>query len=328
MAWVRFRKKDMPGGLWTKCQSCGEMIFTKELLENFKICKKCAFHMNATVDERVLFTCDADSFEELYTELAPVDRLQFIDKGSYADKLKATAKKAGRLEGMTIGYGRVLGRECVLGVMNFQFLGGSMGVVVGEKVTIAVEMALERKVPLVLVCSSGGARMHEGALSLMQMAKTCAALARFADAGGLYVSILTDPTTGGVTASFATMADVILAEPNALIGFAGPRVIQNTIRQELPEGFQRSEFLLSRGQLDRIVRRDEIPQTLFRLFEYLVPVAPEQIVAPTRPRFESSSNGHDAADKSAKAAKDKSGSRLSTEDGAEASKDEKKKKRK
>jgi acetyl-CoA carboxylase carboxyl transferase subunit beta len=271
LAWVRFRKKEMPGGLWTKCPSCGEMLFTKDLIEALKICAKCGHHLTATVDERIAFTCDPGSFEELYTDLEPVDRLGFSDKAPYGETLERNQQKTGRKEAMAIGTGTVKGRPLVLGVMDFQFLGGSMGVVVGEKVALAVETAQERDLPLVLVSASGGARMHEGTLSLMQLAKTCAVLARFGDRGGLYISLVTHPTTGGVTASFATMADVILAEPNALIGFAGPRVIQNTIRQELPEGFQRSEFLLERGQIDSIVKRDEIPATLSRLMDYLKP---------------------------------------------------------
>ncbi len=285
MAWVRFRRKDMPGGLWTKCPTCGEMIFTKELVENFKICKKCGFHMTPTVEERVQFTLDPGTFEELYVDLKPVDRLRFTDKSTYAEKLADTKKKAGRDDAMVIGVGRIQGREVAFGAMDFKFLGGSMGVVVGEKVTLAVEIAQDRGIPLVLVSASGGARMHEGALSLMQMAKTCAALARFADRGGLYISLLTNPTTGGVTASFATMADVIVAEPGALIGFAGPRVIQNTIKQDLPEGFQRSEFLLKRGQIDLICPRNELPQTLFRVMELLKPSEPGTLVPPTGPRF-------------------------------------------
>lgn len=275
MAWVRFRKKDMPGGLWTKCPSCEEMIFSKELSENFHVCPKCAHHLTCTVDDRVRYTLDEGSFTELYTELKPVDRLDFKDKTSYAEKLAKTAEKVKRLEAMTIGTGKLHGREVVLGVMNFQFLGGSMGVVVGEKVTLAVEIAMERELPLILVCASGGARMHEGALSLMQMAKTCAALGRFSDRGGLYISVLSDPTTGGVTASFATMADVIIGEPGALIGFAGPRVIQNTIKQELPAGFQRSEFLLARGQIDRIVPRPQLREQLLLMIEYFAPSTPD-----------------------------------------------------
>ena len=271
MAWVRFRKKEMPGGLWGKCPACAEMIFQKDLDDNLKVCPKCQFHMTPTVDDWVQYTLDDGSWEELYTELKPVDRLNFKDKTNYGEKLKATAKKAKRLEGISIGMGTLYGRDVVLGVMNFKFLGGSMGVVVGEKVTIAVEMAREKKLPLIFICASGGARMHEGALSLMQMAKTCSSLARFGDEGGLYVAVLTHPTTGGVTASFATMADVILAEPGALIGFAGPRVIQNTIKQELPEGFQRSEFLIERGQIDSIVPRAHLKDNLFHLIEYLKP---------------------------------------------------------
>ncbi len=274
MAWVRFRKKDMPGGLWSKCPSCAEMIYAKELAENFQVCPKCEHHLLCTVEERVRFTLDERSFQELYADLKPVDRLDFTDKTSYQEKLDETAKKVGHAEAMMIGTGKIHGRDVVFGSMNFRFLGGSMGVVVGEKVTLAVEIAMERRLPLILVCASGGARMHEGALSLMQMAKTCSALARLDDALGLYISILTHPTTGGVTASFATMADVILAEPAALIGFAGPRVIQNTIKQELPDGFQRSEFLLKRGQIDRIVPRPQLKDELFRLIEYLKPSNP------------------------------------------------------
>ncbi|MFG0318299.1 MAG: acetyl-CoA carboxylase carboxyltransferase subunit beta, partial [Planctomycetota bacterium JB042] len=247
--------------------------------------------------ERVRYTLDEGSFEELYTELRPVDRLDFRDKTSYAEKLEKTAEKVKRLEAMTIGTGTLHGREVVLGVMNFQFLGGSMGVVVGEKVTLAVEIAMERRLPLVLVCASGGARMHEGALSLMQMAKTCAALGRFADAGGLYIAVLTNPTTGGVTASFATMADVIIGEPGALIGFAGPRVIQNTIKQELPEGFQRSEFLLARGQIDRIVSRPQMKDQLFLLMEFLAPTSDEaRPVSELLAAASRSTNGHAPAE--------------------------------
>ncbi len=287
MAWVRFRKKDMPGGLWTNCPSCGEMMFTKDLVAHFLVCPKCSFHMTATVDDWIKFVADPKSFEELYTDLRPVDRLDFKDKIAYGEKLAKTAEKVKRLEAVTIGTARVGGRDVVLGVMDFKFLGGSMGVVVGEKVTIAVEMALERGVPLIMICASGGARMHEGALSLMQMAKTCAALARLDQAGGLYISVLTNPTTGGVTASFATMADVILAEPGALIGFAGPRVIQNTIKQDLPEGFQRSEFLLERGQIDCIVTRDKLKDTLFRCMQYLRPVDPSALHPVAPPEVES-----------------------------------------
>jgi acetyl-CoA carboxylase carboxyl transferase subunit beta len=272
MAWVRFRKKDMPGGLWGKCPRCSEMVYTKDLAANSNVCPKCQHHLPCDVDERIRFTLDEGSYVEVFEELKGVDRLDFKDKTTYGEKLIETAKKVKHQEGMSIGLGKIHGRDVAFGAMNFKFLGGSMGVVVGEKVTLAVELAMEHKLPLVLVCASGGARMHEGALSLMQMAKTCNALARFAQQGGLYLSVLTDPTTGGVTASFATMADVILAEPNALIGFAGPRVIQNTIKQELPDGFQRSEFLEKRGQVDVIVSRLELRNTIARLLAYLAPL--------------------------------------------------------
>ena len=308
----------MPGGLWTKCPSCAETIFQKDLTANLQVCPKCKYHMTATVDERILFTLDEASFEELYTDLKPVDRLKFKDKTDYIEKLAETAKKAKRLEGMTIGLGRIFEREVVFGVMNFKFLGGSMGVVVGEKVTLAIELARERRLPLILVCASGGARMHEGALSLMQMAKTCSSLARFGDEGGLYVSVLTDPTTGGVTASFATMADVILAEPGALIGFAGPRVIQNTIKQELPEGFQRSEFLIARGQIDSIVSRDRLKEELFRLIEYLKPSDPKarplaDLITAAVTRAQKDSNGSQKPAKQ-KQQKGKSKSKTSPKD--------------
>lgn len=273
MAWVRFRKKDMPGGLWGKCPRCSEMVYTKDLQANLNVCPKCAHHMPCDVEERIRFTLDEGSFIEVYEDLKAVDRLNFKDKSTYADKINDTARRVGKHEAMSIGLGKIHGRDVSFGAMNFKFLGGSMGVVVGEKVTLAVELAMERDLPLILVSASGGARMHEGALSLMQMAKSCAALGKFADQGGLYISILTDPTTGGVTASFATMADVIIGEPGALIGFAGPRVIQNTIKQELPEGFQRSEFLEKRGQIDLISSRLDLKNTLHRLISYMKPVA-------------------------------------------------------
>ncbi len=281
MAWVRFRKKEMPGGLWNKCPRCGEMLYAKDLEANLNVCPKCSFHLPCNVDERIRFTLDEGSYVEVYEDLKGVDRLEFKDKTTYAQKLEDTAAKVKHNEAMSIGLGTINGRLVSFGAMNFRFLGGSMGVVVGEKVTLAVELAMERNLPLILVSASGGARMHEGALSLMQMAKTCNALARFSRMGGLYISVLSDPTTGGVTASFATMGDVILAEPEALIGFAGPRVIQNTIKQDLPEGFQRSEFLEKRGQIDVIVSRLEMRATLTRLIDYMQPApAPAAAGAP------------------------------------------------
>jgi acetyl-CoA carboxylase carboxyl transferase subunit beta len=271
MAWMRFRKREMPEGLWTKCDVCKEMLFQKELIAALKVCKKCGHHFRMSVEERIESILDAGSFSEISSELEAVDSLAFAAKGqSYPDKLKDEQKKTGRLDAMVIGTGRIRGREVVLGVMDFEFLGGSMGVVVGHKVLLAAELALERKAPLLIVCTSGGARMHEGAISLMQMQKACAALARFSAAGGLYVALLADPTTGGVTASFATTADIVLAEPRALIGFAGPRVIEQTIKQKLPKDFQRAEFLLQKGQIDRIVPRAELVETLSRVFDGLL----------------------------------------------------------
>ncbi len=268
MPWTRFgKKKDMPGGLWIKCESCGVMIYRKNF-SKFKLCPDCGHHFPLKGMERVELTVDEGSFEEFWVDMKTVDRLGFVDRMPYAEKIEQTIKKTGRNEAMIAGIGKLHGREIALGVMDFSFLGGSMGVVVGEKVTRLVETALERKLPLVLFSASGGARMHEGALSLMQMAKTCGALKRFHDAGGFYLSVLTNPTTGGVTASFSSVADVILAEPGALIGFAGPRVIQTTLKQELPKGFQRSEFLIEKGQVDLIVKRDAMRYELGRLLAY------------------------------------------------------------
>jgi acetyl-CoA carboxylase carboxyl transferase subunit beta len=268
MAWMRFRKKEMPGGLWSKCPQCDTMLYQKDLDANAKVCTKCSHHLRLNVAERIRLTLDENSFEEFDANMTTIDALDFIDKAPYPEKLAATRKKTERKEAMVYGTGRLRGRPVVFGALEFGFLGGSMGVVVGEKVARAAELAHDRKFPLILFSASGGARMHEGALSLMQMAKSGAALGRLAEAGGLYVSVLAHPTTGGVTASWATMADVVLAEPKALIGFAGPRVIQNTIRQELPEGFQTAEFLLDRGQLDRIVPRTQLVDTLEQIFNY------------------------------------------------------------
>lgn len=268
MAWTRFgKKKDMPGGLWIKCESCGAMIFRKEFSQ-YRLCPSCGHHFSLTGMERVELTVDKGSFEELWADLRTIDRLGFQDRQPYSEKLEKVMKKTGRNEAMITGLAKIHGMPVALGVMDFSFLGGSMGVVVGEKVTRLVEEAKKRSIPLVIFCASGGARMHEGALSLMQMAKTCGALKEFSDQGGFYLSILTNPTTGGVTASFASVADVILAEPGALIGFAGPRVIATTLKQELPKGFQRAEFLVEKGQVDHIVGREKMRYELGRLLAY------------------------------------------------------------
>ncbi|MCB9882841.1 MAG: acetyl-CoA carboxylase carboxyltransferase subunit beta [Planctomycetes bacterium] len=268
MGWSRFgKKKDMPGGLWIKCEACATMIFRKDFTAE-RICPECGHHFAVSADERVQLLCDEGSFQELWAEMKTVDSLGFSDRVSYTEKIENTRQKTGKNEAMVCGRARVLGQDIALGIMDFGFLGGSMGVVVGEKVTRLVEYAAEETLPLVIFCSSGGARMHEGALSLMQMAKTCGALQRFQDHGGFYIAVLTNPTTGGVTASFASVADVILAEPGALIGFAGPRVIKETLKQDLPKGFQRAEFLLEKGQVDRIVRRADLRVEIAKLCAY------------------------------------------------------------
>ncbi len=268
MAFRLRKKKDMPGGLWSKCPSCGKMIYAKELEQNLFVCPECTFHNTISARKRIEITADPGTFVEKFTELQPSDRLGFIDKIPYADKIAKAQEKTGNADACLAGSCRIAGHEVVLAVLDFTFMGGSMGEIVGEKVTRAVELAGERQVPVILFSASGGARMHEGAISLMQMAKTCGALKHFRDGGGFSISVMTNPTTGGVTASFASVCDLTVAEPNALIGFAGPRVIQNTIRQDLPEGFQRSEFLLAKGQVDLIVERSRMRERLGVLLGY------------------------------------------------------------
>ncbi len=269
MAWTRFgKKKDMPGGLWIKCESCGAMLFRKEFEQRNRVCGTCGYHFTLPARERIAITADAGSFEEMWRYLQAQDLLGFNDRVPYGEKLIATKQKTGESDAIVTGTGMVKGIPCALGVMNFAFLGGSMGMVVGEKIALLCEMAVERKLPVVLFACSGGARMHEGAVSLMQMAKTCGALTRINQAGLVSISVMTHPTTGGVTASFASVCDLLIAEPGALIGFAGPRVIATTIKKELPKGFQRSEFLLEKGQLDRIVPRAQMRDELARLLAY------------------------------------------------------------
>ena len=266
---TRFRKKkDMPGGLWLKCESCGQMIYRKELEEKGRVCPACDFHFTVPGRERVSMLLDEGSAEEHYADLSTLDRLEFQDKMPYLDKVGRAKEKTGQEEALLCCAGSIEGRDLVLCVLDFSFLGGSMGEVVGEKISLGCELARKRGVPLLIVTSSGGARMHEGVLSLMQMAKTSAALADFNDAGGFSICLMTHPTTGGVTASFASVCDITLAEPGVLIGFAGPRVIASTIKQELPSGFQRAEFLLDKGQLDMIVRRRDLRQTVAQLIDY------------------------------------------------------------
>ncbi|GEM_PF-184257 len=265
---LRFKKKDMPGGLWLKCPSCDTTIYRKELEAKAHTCPSCSFHFTVPARERVAMTLDQGTWNEMFADLEAVDRLEFTDAVPYSEKISKTMQKCGEKEGLICGTGEILGRPVVIAVLDFKFLGGSMGEVVGEKVSLATDVARSRNLPLILFTSSGGARMHEGMLSLMQMAKTCSALAQLNSAGGFSICVQTNPTTGGVTASFASVCDLTLAEPGALIGFAGPRVIKTTIRQELPPGFQRSEFLLEKGQVDCIVAREDMLGMLAKLIDY------------------------------------------------------------
>jgi acetyl-CoA carboxylase carboxyl transferase subunit beta len=258
----------IPAGLWLRCPSCTKMLFRKSVEENMNVCPECSHHFRVSARERVRQLLDENSFEEMFADLMPMDPLGFSDKKTYAERLAAEQLKTGQKDALVAGKGFIKGRPVMLAVMDPTFMMGSMGSVVGEKITRAIEHATDEKIPVIVVNCSGGARMQESTLSLMQMAKTSAALARLDDAGGLFISVLTDPTTGGVTASFAMLGDFIIAEPKALIGFAGPRTIWNTIRVELPEGFQRSEFLREKGFVDFVVDRKELRSEIARLIDY------------------------------------------------------------
>jgi acetyl-CoA carboxylase carboxyl transferase subunit beta len=259
---------DVPEGLWLKCPACSKLIYRKTMEEQQHTCPDCRHHFRVNAQARIDMLVDPGSFEEMDATVAPRDVLQFVDKKSYAKRLADEQKKTGATDGLRAGRAFIKGRPVILAVMDFAFMAGSMGTVVGEKITRAVERATRENLPFVLVCCSGGARMQESTLSLMQMAKTSAALARFDEKGGLFISLLSDPTYGGVTASFAMLGDVIFAEPKAMIGFAGPRVIANTIRAELPDGFQTAEFLQEKGFIDRIVSRQELRSEIARVIDY------------------------------------------------------------
>lgn len=282
MAWFKRKepqlekKVKIPEGLWVKCENCKEIIYKKELENNFKVCPKCKYHFRISAKERIGLLLDEGSFVELDAELRSPDPLGFKDTISYKDRLKENESKSGLKEAAVYGDGKINGRDVVFAVLDFSFMGGSMGTVVGEKITRAAERALSLRVPLITVSSSGGARMQEGMFSLMQMAKTSQAVGRLRMSGVLYISVLADPTFGGVTASFAMLGDIIIAEPRSLIGFAGPRVIQETIKQQLPEGFQRAEFLLDHGMVDLVVDRKELKSTIARLIDILMPDKSQQ----------------------------------------------------
>lgn len=265
---ISANKKEMPNGLWLKCDSCNEIIYKKQLSKNSYVCSKCDFHFRIRGSDYIDLLLDKKSFQETDMDLTSVDFLDFKDTQRYSERLKIARKKTGLKEAIRTGYGTIGDIPIVFGVMDFAFIGGSMGSVVGEKVARAIDLAKEKKLPLVIVSASGGARMMESIISLMQMAKTSSRLARFSDQGGLYISILTNPTTAGVVASYAMLGDINIAEPGALIGFAGPRVIKETIGQDLPEGFQRAQFQLEHGFVDTIVHRKEMKETLIKILSF------------------------------------------------------------
>jgi len=263
------QKRDIPDGLWLRCPGCEEMLYRKAVEENISVCPKCEYHFRINARKRIELLTDPDSFEEHFADIAPADPLDFKWLGQeYSQRIRKEQDKTGQTEAVLTGIAYIKGRRVALGVMDGDFLMGSMGSVLGEKLTLIIEEATSSKLPLIIVCVSGGARMHEGALSLMQMAKTSAALGKFDEECGFYISLLTDPTTGGTTASFAMLGDIIMAEPGAIIGFAGQRVIANTIKTELPDGFQRAEFLVEHGFIDMIVHRKELRSELARLIDY------------------------------------------------------------
>lgn len=271
MPWFKKNKEKanktvkIPEGLWVKCNSCKEIIYRKEVDRNLKICPKCNYHFRISATERISLLADKDSFIEFGQDLVSMDPLDFKDQISYKDRLKESREKTNNNDAVKTGQALIGSNPVILVVLDFAFMGGSMGSVVGEKFVLAAEKAVDEKLPLLSVASSGGARMHEGIISLMQMAKTSAAVARLKDTGLPFISILADPTFGGVSASFAMLGDIIIAEPKSLIGFAGPRVIEQTIKQQLPDNFQTAEFLLEHGMIDMIVNRKELKQTITRL---------------------------------------------------------------
>jgi acetyl-CoA carboxylase carboxyl transferase subunit beta len=277
---ARERRRDLPDGLWVKCEECGEILYHKELERNLFTCAKCGYHFRISAHTYVKILLDEGSFHERFSEVVSTDPLRFKDSKRYIDRLKKAREETGLTEAVLCGDGAIEGTPCVIAIMDFAFLGGSLASAAGERIARSILLAIESRRPLIILSASGGARMFEGILSLMQMAKANALLARLSDARVPYISVMTHPTTGGVTASFASVGDVILAEPKALIGFAGPRVIKQTINQELPEGFQRSEFLMKKGMVDQIVHRLELRKTLGWLLRYFAATS----VLPQKPR--------------------------------------------
>ncbi|TET95266.1 MAG: acetyl-CoA carboxylase carboxyltransferase subunit beta [Candidatus Zixiibacteriota bacterium] len=277
MAWFRKaksgpapqEKRNIPEGLWTKCPSCGEIVYSKKMEGLLWVCPNCRYHFRISTQKYINLLLDDGRLEEYDIKLTSMDPLKFKDSKKYPDRIKAAQQKTGAVEGVVSGMAAIGGMTVSFAIMNFEFIGGSMGSVVGEKIARAIERAIEREVPLVIVSCSGGARMQEGILSLMQMAKTSSLLAVLDEKKIPYISILTNPTTAGVMASYASLGDVILAEPKALLGFAGPRVIRQTIGQDLPEGFQSSEFFLEKGFVDKVVERQELRDTIIKLLKFM-----------------------------------------------------------
>ena len=264
---------DVPDGVWAKCEGCKRIIYEGELVETMRVCSVCGYHFDLTAPQRIEQIADEGSFSEMDAEIVPCDPLEFVGSKAYTDQLGAAAEKSGLPDAVISGRAQVDGRHAVLVAMDFRFIAASMGSVVGEKITRAFERATAERLPIIVVTASGGARMQEGMLSLMQMAKTSAAARRHSDAGLAFVSVLTNPTYGGVTASFAVLGDVVIAEPGAMIGFAGPRLVEQTIRQKLPKGFQTAESLMEHGMIDDIVARDQLKDRLASLIDYLEPRA-------------------------------------------------------
>lgn len=265
---VQTTKKDGYSG-WVKCTNCNDMVHANELQQNLHCCPKCNYHYRLSAKQRIQLVVDEGTFAEKFTSFKAVDPLQFTDTEAYANRLENAKKNSGRDEAAMVGTCKIHEKEVALGVLDFSFMAGSMGSVVGERLTSIIEYATEKSLPLIIISASGGARMQESALSLMQMAKTSAALAKLHEKGLPYISVMTNPTTGGVTASFASLGDIIIAEPDALIAFAGPRVVEQSMRQKLPPGAQRSEFLLERGMIDCIVNRHQLKEKLFQLLSFL-----------------------------------------------------------
>ena len=262
------RKMVIPDGSWVKCRNCGQTLYTEKLEDNLNVCWNCNCHLSVTAPDRIAQLADKDSFEEFDAGMKSVDLLQFVDSKPYSKRLSDSVEKTGLAEAVVCGKCTIDGKPCAIGVMDFRFMGASMGSVVGEKIVRLVEYAIKEKLPVIMVTASGGARMQEGVVSLMQMAKTCGAFEKLAEAGLAYIAVLTNPTYGGVSASFATIADVIMAEPEAMIGFAGQRVIAETTNAKLPENFQKAEFLWEKGLIDRVVERKNLRKELGLLLEF------------------------------------------------------------